>query len=230
MSHSETVLRFFEAEADEKLGDFRGELEDTVSVYCLDPELARQGVDTFLRELPRHPSQDIDGFIAWKMLQTTELVLHTLVGDAKMLREGKDPIAHQSLTDDDKKPTIDDTKIRESAGYTHDEEVAESSLTDKAQDHHIGDEDIEESSRDENFVYEDRIEGIPSPAECYRRATFKLFQNLIAACIDTNDFARLKPIIENRITTRDKLNQLISRMYEKLGKGLRIPDSDDQMM
>lgn len=229
MPHSETVLRFFEEEANEVLGDFRSELQNTISVYCHDPELAREGVDTFLQGLPHHLSKDIDGFIAWKMLQITGSVLRTLAGDAKMLREGKDPIAHVSLTDDDKTPTVDDTKIRESAGYTQDEDVAESSLTDKAQEHRIGDEDIGESSRDENFVYEDRIEGISSPAECFRRATFNLFSHLITECIDTSDYARLKPIIDNNIVTRDKLNQLISRMFEKLGKGLRIPDSDDQM-
>ena len=229
MTHPQHILDFFEEEAKDALDDFREQLENTVSVYCHDAGLARDGVDAFLKNLPHHPQREIDGFVAWNMLQIIGSVLRKLTGDAEMLREGKDPIAHQSLTDDDKKPTVDDATIRESAGYTQDEDVAESSLTDKAQDYRISDHDISSSSKDENFTYEDAFEHIPSPAECYRRATHYLFTHLISDCIDTRDFKRLQPIIENALATRHELDRLISRMFEKLGKGLRIPDSDDQM-
>lgn len=226
---TDIALDFVREEAKEIVGDLHSELENTVSTYCHDADLAHEAVNDFLTNLPRHSDQTIDGFVAWRILEITGTVLRKLTGDAKLLREGKDPIAHQSLTDDDKKPTVDDTQIRESAGYTKDEDVAKSSLTDKAQEHQISDYDIGESSRDDTFTYKDEFERIPSPAECYRRATHYLFTHIISDCIENSDFKRLQPIIENTETTRNELNKIVSRMFEKLGKGLRIPDSDDQM-
>lgn len=228
MAWTKTVKGFFEQEAEDFVGSFENDLDHVVRTYCTDIDLAERGVNGFLDDLPRHETPQIDGFIAWKMLHLSARVLSKYVKEAELLREGKDPISSESLTSEDKTPTVDDKAIRDSAGFHNDQDVANSSLTDKAQDFGITDDDIGSSSRDENFVYKDSVLNVPDPATVYRRATRYLFATIIQSCLGTPPPKRLEALIQNQVVSPDHVTHIVREMRAKLDKGLRIPKSNDQ--
>ncbi|MBI3336331.1 hypothetical protein HYZ98_02060 [Candidatus Peregrinibacteria bacterium] len=229
MAWSPAVQDFFKKEADDAVGSFGDDLNTLVSQYCMDPGLARTSVDGFLSDLPRHSDPHVDGYIAWTMIQQSAEILARYAREAQLLLEGKDPIAHDSLTPEDKTPAVDDNAIRESAGLDKDDEVADSSLTDKAQEFDITDDDIGRSARGENFVYKDPIFNVPDPATVYRRATRHLFSTIITQCLGTPPPQRLEVLIQHQVLTKDQVMTIVSEMRRKLDRGLKIPKIDDQM-
>lgn len=229
MPWSKEAQQMIEEIADDAIGSFTDDLDDLVSKYCMDSDLARSSVEGFLNDLPRNKAPNIDGFIAWKMLHGSAAILAKYAKEAQLLLEHKDPIANESLTPEDKTPTVDDKAIRDSAGFHKDQEVADSSLTDKAKEFEITDNDIGNSSRDESFVYKDQIFNVPDPATCYRRATRFLFSTLINECLGKPPLARLDSLLQNNVTTQDEVSKIVKHMRVQLEQGLRIPRSDDQM-
>lgn len=229
MTWSKEAQQMIEEVADTSIGSFESDLDNVVRTYCTDIDLVEKGVNGFLNDLPQHKALHIDGFIAWKMLHRSASILAKYAKEALLLREGKDPISSESLTPEDKTPTVDDKAIRDSAGFHNDQEVADSSLTDKAQQFEITDNDIGKSSRDDNFVYEDQIFNVPDPATVYRHATKYLFSTIIKQCLGQPPPKRLEALIQNQVISHDQVTHLVSEMRAKLDKGLRIPRSDDQM-
>lgn len=215
--------------ADDAIGSFTDDLDNLVGKYCMDFDLARSSVEGFLNDLPRNKAPNIDGFIAWKMLHGSAAILAKYAKEAQLLLEHKDPIANESLDPKDKTPTVDDNAIRDSAGFRNDQEVADSSLTDKAKEFEITDNDIGSSSRDENFVYKDQIFNTPDPATVYRRATQYLFSTIIQQCLGIPPPKRLEALIQNQVISQDQVTHIVREMRVQLEQGLRIPKSDDQM-
>ena len=211
----DTTLHMIEEFADERMEGFIEALEDCVRTYCAEHALARRAVEEFLLTLPRSTkSPQVDAFIGWKTLQQTGTVLTKFAGEAELLREGKDPIVYDSLTKDDRAPAVDDAEIRESAGYGNEEDVAKSSLTDKARDEGIADDDIGKSALPDTFTYKDHFEKLPTPAKCFRVATKILFGGIIDACPKK----RLQFLIEQDIVTQKEIHALIQRMRAQIGR------------
>lgn len=215
---------FVEQEADDLVGNLQEELENLLQHHCSDHAIAPKAVQGFLNDLPRHKERIINAFVGWKTLNISAHVLQKSAGDAKLLRRGKDPLSHESLTEEDlnKKETMEhlDEDLRND-GEAEDQEVAENSKTDAARDQRITEEDISRNAYDESFVYEDRFDQIPTAAECFRKATQKLFHGIIRACIEKG--VRLRPLEELQIITRKQIDALVRRTYDLLDE-IRLPD------
>ena len=215
---------FIEQEADDLVGNLKEELENLVQHTCSDHAYAHRAVEGFLDDLPRHKDRIIDAFVGWKTLNISADVLGKSAGDAKLLRQGKDPLTHESLTEGDrkKKETVEnlDEDLRND-GEAEDQEIAENSKTDAARDQRITERDISQNAYDESFVYKDNFDRIPTRAECFRKATQKLFHSIIRACIEKG--VRLRPLEDLTIVTRKHIDALVGRMYDVVDE-LRLPD------
>lgn len=215
---------FIEQEADDLVGNLKEELENLLEHHCSDHAIAPRAVRSLLDNLPRHKDRIINAFVGWKTLHISADVLRKSAGDAELLRQGKDPLSHESLTEEDRTKKEDTKKLDEDlkkGGEVEDREVAENSQTDAARDQRITEEDISRNAYDESFVYEDRFDQIPTAAECFRKATQMLFHGIIRACIEKG--TRLRPLEELSITTRKQINALVGKMYDLIDT-LRIPD------
>ncbi|OGJ57862.1 hypothetical protein A3H22_02010 [Candidatus Peribacteria bacterium RIFCSPLOWO2_12_FULL_55_15] len=178
----------------------------------------------FLDDLPRHRDRIINAFVGWKTLNISADILRKSADDAKLLREGKDPRSHESLTDEDRRRKEEMKNLDEdlrNEGEADDQEVAGSAQTDAARDRSITERDIARNAYDESFVYQDAFDRIPTGAECFRKATRLLFHGIIRGCIEKG--ARLRPLEELAIVTRKQIDALIGNMYSLISE-LRIPD------
>lgn len=221
---SQEARAFIEQEADDLVHSLGEKLENLVRHECSIYAIARTAVEGFLADLPRHRDRIINAFVGWKTLNISAEVLGKSAGEAELLREGKDPMSHESLTDEDReqKETLKnlDEDLR-NEGEAEDQEVAENSKTDAARDQNITERDISRSAYDESFVYEDNFDRIPTDAECFRKATQVLFHGIIRACIEKG--VRLRPLEELTLLTRKRIDALVNRMYDLL-ENLRLPD------
>ena len=178
----------------------------------------------FLDDPPRHRDRIINAFVGWKTLNISADILRKSADDAKLLREGKDPRSHESLTDEDRRRKEEMKNLDEdlrNEGEADDQEVAGSAQTDAARDRSITERDIARNAYDESFVYQDAFDRIPTGAECFRKATRLLFHGIIRGCIEKG--ARLRPLEELAIVTRKQIDALIGNMYSLISE-LRIPD------
>lgn len=221
---SPAARTFMEQEADDLVQALGDELANLVQHKCSDHAYARTAAEGFLDDLPRHKDRIINAFVGWKILNISADVLKKSAGDAKFLRQGKDPLTHESLTEEDrqKQETLDnlDEDLRND-GEAEDQEIAEHSKTDTARDQRITERDISRNAYDESFVYEDDFDRIPTRAECFRKETQRLFHGIIRSCIEKG--VRLRPLEELMIITRKQIDALVRRMYDFLDE-LRIPD------
>lgn len=221
---SPAARAFIEQETDDLVENIQEELENLLQYHCSDHAMAPKAVQGFLDDLPRHRDRIINAFVGWKTLNISADVLQKSAGDAKLLREGKDPRSHESLTDEDrrKKEAVEnlDADLR-NEGDADDQEVAGSAQTDAARDQRVTEKDITQNAYDESFVYEDAFDRIPTGAECFRKATRLLFHGIIRRCVEKG--ARLRPLEELAIVTRKQINALIGHMYNLIDE-LRIPD------
>lgn len=219
-----TARAFIEQEADDLIGNLREELENLVQHHCSDHAITPKAVQGFLDDLPRHTDRFINAFVGWKTLNISADVLQKTAGDAKLLRQGKDPLSHESFTEEDrkKKERVEnlDEDLRND-GEAEDQEIAENSKTDAARDQRITERDISKNAYDESFVYKDNFDHIPTKAECFHKATQKLFHGIIRRCIEKG--IRLRPIEELSIVTRKEIKALVGRMCDLIDE-LRIPD------
>ena len=222
---SKAARAFVEQEADDLVGNLREELDNLVQHQCSDHAIAPRAVKSFLDDLPRHRDRIINAFVSWKTLHATNDVLQRTAGDAKLLREGKDPTSHGSLTEEDRKKKETRKNLDEDIGNdgeAEDQEVAESSKTDEVRDQRITEREASASAYDESFVYEDHFDRIPTRAECFRKATQTLFHSIIRACIERG--TRLRPLHEELgVTTKKDIKKIVDRMYELIDE-LRLPD------
>lgn len=223
-SLSPSAQAFIEKEAEDIVGNLKEELENLLQHNCSDHAYARTAVESFLDNLPRHKERIINAFVGWKTLNISHDVLEKSAGDAQLLREGKDPLTHESLTDEDRKKqeiieNLDEDLYNDSEA--EDQEVAENAKTDAARDQNITERDSSKNAYDESFVYEDHFDRIPTKAECFRRATQELFRGIIRACIEKG--VRLRPLEELQMVKRKQIDALVGRM-EDLVEELRLPD------
>lgn len=221
---SPAARAFIEQEANDLVGNLKEELENLLEHHCSDHAIAPKAVKSFLDDLPRHKERIIHAFVGWKILNISADVLQKATGDAKLLREGKDPLSHDSLTEEDhqnKKATENLDEDLHNDGESEDQEVAESSRTDEARDQRITERDISRNAYDESFVYEDRFDQIPTRATCFQKATQQLFHGIIRAC--TEKGSRLRPLEELTLVTRKQIDTLVGHTHDLLDE-LRIPD------
>ena len=214
MPLSPAARAFIEQEADDLVENIQEELENLLQYHCSDHAVAPKAVQGFLNDLPRHRDRIINAFVGWKTLSISADILRKSADDAKLLREGKDPRSHESLTDEDRRKKEEVKNLDEdlrNEGDADDKEVAGSVQTDAARDQSITERDIARNAYDESFVYEDAFDRIPTGAECFRKATRLLFHGIIRRCVEKG--ARLRPLEELAIITRKQIDALIGHMW-----------------
>jgi hypothetical protein len=161
-----------------KLSDWMT-LADLINRYCTDAELAKKQVTTYLGELPSNDELVARAFTLYELLLSTRNDLADIVGLEKELLEEAAKGKGEKAVDDD--------RIRESAGYDDvtDEEVAESSKTDRAKEDKVTDADIGKSALDE-VTYVDRTMS-SSPAVTFMVQTRRLAREIVDHCLNNGD-------------------------------------------
>jgi hypothetical protein len=173
--NAEDALRDFEESsgATDEDRTFKTSFITLIDTYCADPELAEGQVSRFLSMLPKSGNRIANAFVAHAILLTTRNALREKVGiEIDMVEEAE--------RGKEQGRDVRDASIRESAGYTNDGDVAESALTDAAQEQNITDNDIGESAA-EDVSYVDRVKYI-SPAMTFLRQTRRLAEGICNHC------------------------------------------------
>jgi hypothetical protein len=154
----------------------RGTIVDIVNDYCADAENGTRQVLGLLEDLPTDENINQNAYLAWETLIQTVEALRILTNNEEIER---------SAEDEDDTPKVDDVAIRKSAGYTNDEDVAQSSLQDTGKD--VTDDDIGKSAA-EGRTFQDQLGA--TPAMSYRMNTRRLFRGVL----DHASLQKIKPL------------------------------------